>query len=63
MLFWWLYKFRDSKTEEKVEMLYHILTDDISDTETRERVNQTTKKDLTERIISIDTKGKFPNKI
>ena len=63
MLFWWLYKYKEYTTNQKVDMLYKILTDDISDIEIREKVNQVSQEELMHREITIDTKGQFPTKL
>lgn len=63
MLFWWLYKHKNYNTNQKVEMLYSIMTDDISDIEIREKVNQVKQEELTRREITLDTKGQFPTKL
>lgn len=62
-LFWWLYKHKDYNTEEKVNVLFKILKDDITDLEAKERVDLITSKELSEREITIDTKGQFPTRI
>lgn len=62
-LFWWLYKHKEYNTEEKVNVLFKILKDDITDLEAKERVDLITSKELSEREITIDTKGQFPTKI
>lgn len=62
-LFWWLYKHKDYNTEEKVNVLFKILKDDITDLEAKERVDLITGKELSEREITIDTKGQFPTRI
>ncbi|MED9903189.1 MAG: IS1595 family transposase [Lachnospiraceae bacterium] len=51
MLFWWLYKYKDRTTDQKVKMLWDILNDDITDIEIRERVNQVTGSEIANREI------------
>lgn len=63
MLFWWLFKYRDFTTEEKVKALYSIMNDEIPDINIREKVNQVTLKALQGREITLDTKGQFPTKL
>ena len=63
MLFWWLYKYREYSTEEKVQTLYKIMTDDISDLEAKQRVDQTNYAEIRHREITLDTKGEFPTKL
>ena len=63
MLFWWLYKYKDYTTNQKVQMLYAIMTDDISDIDIREKVNQVKQEELMHREITLDTKGEFPTKL
>lgn len=63
MLFWWMFKYRDYTTAEKVDALYSIMNDQIPDIDLRESVNQVTSNELKEREITIDTKGVFPKKL
>lgn len=63
ILFWWLQKYKDYTTDQKVKMLYGIMNDDISEIELREQVNQVTSNELTNREITLDTKGQFPKKL
>ena len=46
-----------------MNVLFKILKDDITDLEAKERVDLITGKELSEREITIDTKGQFPTKI
>lgn len=63
MLFWWLQRYKNYTTNQKVDMLYAIMTDDISEIELREKVNQVTENELQGREITIDTKGQFPTRL
>lgn len=63
MLFWWLYKYKEFSTEEKAQALYKIMTDDIPDLEAKKRVGLITADKLLHRVIEIDTKGQFPNRL
>lgn len=63
MLFWWLQQYKKYTTNQKVEILYAIMTDDISDLAVRERVNQVTEGEIMNREITLDTKNKFPKKL
>ena len=63
MLFWWLFKYKEFSTDDKVQALYSIMKDQIPDIDIRERVNQVTIEELQNREITLDTKGKFPTKL
>ena len=63
IFFWWLYKYKDYSTKEKVQMLYNIMTDNITDLEAKARVDQITGKEIFSRELTLDTKGLFPNKV
>jgi len=63
MLFWWLFKYKNYSTEEKVQALYKIMVDDIPDLDAKERVDLITESTLVNREISLDTKGQFPKKL
>lgn len=63
MLFWWLFKYKNFSTEEKVQALYDIMNDKIPDIEIKERVNQVTLRELQGREITLNTKGCFPTKL
>lgn len=62
MLFWWLQRYKSYTTSQKVDMLYAIMTDDISEIELREKVNQVPQEEIMHREITLDTKGCFPTK-
>ena len=63
ILFWWLQKNKDRTTNQKVQMLWDIMNDNISEIELREKVNQVPQNELMHREITIDTKGQFPTKL
>ena len=63
ILFWWLQKNKDRTTNQKVQMLWDIMNDNISDIELREKVNQVSQSNLMHREITLDTKGQFPTKL
>lgn len=63
ILFWWLQKNKDRTTNQKVQMLWDIMNDNISKIELREKVNQVPQNELMHREITIDTKGQFPTKL
>lgn len=63
IFFWWLQKHKGYNTQQKAEVLYKILADDITDLEAKERVGLITYKELSEREITIDTKGQFLTKL
>ena len=63
MLFWWLQRYKNYTTSQKVDMLYAIMSDDISEIELREKVNQVPQDELMHREITLDTKGQFPTKL
>lgn len=56
MLFWWLEKNSKLTTQEKINQLYDIIT------EKAEMLN-TTYEEITNRELSLNTKGFFPKKI
>lgn len=62
MLFWWLQRYKDKTTNQKVQMIWDIMNDNISEIELREKVNQVTQDEIKSREITIDTKGTFPTK-
>lgn len=63
MLFWWLFKYKEFSTNDKVQALFSIMKDQIPDIDIRERVNQVTLDELQNREITLDTKGQFPTKL
>lgn len=63
IFFWWLYKYKDYSTKEKVQMLYNIMTDNITDLEAKARVDQITGKEIYSRELTLDTKGQFPTRV
>lgn len=63
MLFWWLFKYREYSTEEKAQALYKIMIDEIPDLDAKERVGLVTIDKITNREITLDTKGQFPTKL
>ena len=63
MLFWWLFKYKDYSTEEKVQALYKIMIDEIPDLDAKERVDLVTTDKITNREITLDTKNQFPTKL
>ena len=63
MLFWWLFKYKDYSTEQKAQALYKILIDEIPDLDAKERVDLVTMDKITNREITLDTKGQFPIKL
>ena len=63
MLFWWLFKYKDYSTEQKAQALYKIMIDEIPDLDAKERVDLVTMDKITNREITLDTKGQFPTKL
>ena len=62
MLFWWLQENKGLSTQEKVDKLWDIMTDNVPESD-KQKVNQVRQVDLMNREITLDTKGQFPKKL
>ena len=56
ILFWWLEKNERLNTQEKVEAIYKLVTSNTG-------INDTSYKAITNRELTINTKGRIPKKV